>query len=356
MYLSNHVSSPTIANQQEVGVPVASQSSGIHVNRINDAEELPPEKPPIIGQTFNISLLKKLAVGCKTLGKPFPHTLFQGKSGTGKSELASESARLMGVGFHRFNASRDTKEIEIVQIIQDLKPHDMLFIDETQNLRRPVQTCLYSAIDRNITPLIRRNKIITGSETPCADFTLLMASNEPGKINKALRSRCQILVMESYSIQELNEIACMHANRNHLELEASAANLLANACRGVPRDIIKWIDKLLLLNPHKAILSDVCVRDMFMTERTRSSGITAQEIQYMDILCSSEGVSVKSMENLMGLDLETLKEMEAELQKMALIDILPAIGRCLTTLGKKYMLFVKSGEVDDRIFFNQPIL
>ena len=114
MYLSNHVSSPIIPNQQEEEIPVVSQSSGIHVNRINDVEELPPAKPPIIGQTFNISLLNKLALGCKTLGKPFPHTLFQGKSGTGKSELASECARLMGVGFHRFNASRDSKEIEIV--------------------------------------------------------------------------------------------------------------------------------------------------------------------------------------------------------------------------------------------------
>src|SRR5207244_2914712 len=75
------------------------------------------------------------------------HVLFSGPPGLGKTTLAQIVAREMGVGFRATSGPVIQRAADLVALLTNLEPHEVLFIDEIHRLPPAAEEYLYPAME-----------------------------------------------------------------------------------------------------------------------------------------------------------------------------------------------------------------
>lgn len=289
-----------------------------------------------VGQRRVIAYLTRLIRGARALGKPCPSLLLAAPSGAGKTTFAHAIAMEYGTTLHLLNAGEATRTAEVCAQLYELTYGDVYLVDEAHSLSPDAQQVLYGALDRARVPLLLEGRLDTSQLGSIAEFTLILATNEPGRITRGLRTRVTRIEFDRYTLSELKAIADRIAAVEGLELTAQAARRLAEVAQYIPRSIARRLDHLRLFWPHVTRFTQEHVEELLAFEGIDARGFSPHQRLYLRLLaasprrvCSLERLSVK-----LGCDTATIRqEIEPYLIDEGLVDPHSGRGRTLTDAG-----------------------
>ncbi len=209
-----------------------------------------------IGNPDFIRLLRISIEAAKARNMALPHILLKGPAGTGKTTLAEAVAREFGTEPLALTPGT-AKKVEDLRklflrmpdvgyddegtIIGRIQPQ-IVFVDECHQLPLLAQENLGIAMQDWRLPVKVNNQDVF-EWVP--RFTLIGATTLPGKLAKPFLDRFKIQSeFETYAHDEALQVTELHANTQGLRLEEGVANSIAKRSRGVPRLIVRYLDRL----------------------------------------------------------------------------------------------------------------
>lgn len=165
------------------------------------------------------------------------HTLLYGPPGLGKTTLAMVIANEMQVNIRTTSGPAIERPGDLVAILNELEPGDVLFIDEIHRLPRVVEEMLYSAMeDFYIDIMVGQGTTAHPVHFPLPPFTLIGATTRAGMLSAPLRDRFGIIShMDYYTDEDLKEIVLRSADIFQTEIVEEGAFEIARRSRGTPR-------------------------------------------------------------------------------------------------------------------------
>ncbi|MCQ8266754.1 Holliday junction branch migration DNA helicase RuvB [Streptococcus suis] len=190
-----------------------------------------------IGQDKVKDQLKIFIEAAKLRDEALDHTLLFGPPGLGKTTMAFVIANELGVNIKQTSGPVIEKAGDLVALLNDLEPGDVLFIDEIHRMPMAVEEILYSAMeDFYIDIMIGTGEANRSVHLDLPPFTLIGATTRAGMLSNPLRARFGISShMEYYELADLTEIVERTADIFKMEITHEAAIELARRSRGTPR-------------------------------------------------------------------------------------------------------------------------
>ena len=190
-----------------------------------------------IGQEKVKSQLQIYIQAAKQREEALDHCLLYGPPGLGKTTMAMVIANEMGVNIKTTSGPTIEKPGDLVAVLNELEPGDVLFIDEIHRLPRVAEEVLYSAMeDFYIDIMVGQGTTAHPVHFPLPPFTLIGATTRAGMLSAPLRDRFGIIAhMEYYQECELKEIVLRSADIFQAEIVEEGALEIARRSRGTPR-------------------------------------------------------------------------------------------------------------------------
>lgn len=213
-------------------------------SEVQDVEEQQVEmslRPQSLDQYLGQKRVKKeMAVyikATKQRDEALDHVLLYGPPGLGKTTLAFVIANELGVNLKSTSGPAIEKAGDLVALLSDLNPGDVLFIDEIHRLSKPIEEVLYSAMeDYYVDIMIGEGETTHAVHVPLPPFTLIGATTLAGQLSAPLRDRFGIVEhMQYYTVEELEQIIQRSSDVFHTSIASEAALELARRSRGTPR-------------------------------------------------------------------------------------------------------------------------
>lgn len=190
-----------------------------------------------IGQDKVKTELSIYIEAAKNREEALDHVLLYGPPGLGKTTMAMVIANEMGVDIRTTSGPTIEKPGDLIAILNELQPGDVLFIDEIHRLPRVAEELLYSAMeDFYVDIMVGQGTTAHPVHFPLPPFTLVGATTRAGMLSAPLRDRFGIIShMEYYEVKDLEEIVLRSADIFQTEIVETGAHELALRSRGTPR-------------------------------------------------------------------------------------------------------------------------
>lgn len=282
-----------------------------------------------IGQASIIEDINIHVTASAIMDVPIPHVLMYGPPGLGKTTLARIIANERNVNIIEKNAMSINSDVEMKFLLFDLKPCDILFIDEIHRLSKAVMEVLYTPLE---------DFLIDGLSI--SPFTLISTTNYAGSLERPLRERIP-LKYELMPYPE-NEITQMMEQRGAIH---EVAVEISQRSRGIPRigrDYLRNIDNYAIYQKHShATKTDAT--ETFARMKIEENGLTQQDITVLRHLINSgsgslsRAVGVDALTTALNIDrYDYINMIEPYLAQCGYIQRTNR-GRIITTLGIQFM-------------------
>jgi Holliday junction DNA helicase RuvB len=190
-----------------------------------------------IGQDRVKASLGIFIEAAKRREEPLDHVLLHGPPGLGKTTLASIIAAEMGVSLRITSGPAIERQGDLVSILTNLKPNDVLFIDEIHRLNRVVEEVLYSAMeDFAVDIILGKGPAARTMRINLPRFTLVGATTRLALLTGPLRDRFgSQLRLDFYTPEAMEEIVNRSAEVLQVPISEEGAKAVALRSRGTPR-------------------------------------------------------------------------------------------------------------------------
>jgi len=215
---------------------ISSESAGPEEEEFNWSLR-PRRLAEIIGQRELVERLSISLEAARGRGEPLEHVLFYGPPGLGKTTFAHVIANEIGSRLSVTSGPALARPADLLGLLTNLEPRDVLFIDEIHRLPTPVEEFLYPAMeDFRIDFVVDKGPYAKTVPVTLSPFTLVGATTRAGLISKPMRERFGIYHhVDFYPDDDIKEILRRSARILELQVEEEALEEIARRSRGTPR-------------------------------------------------------------------------------------------------------------------------
>lgn len=307
-----------------------------------------------IGQSKTKEKLNIFMQAAKLREESLDHVLLYGPPGLGKTTLSHIIANEMGVNIKITSGPAIEKPGDLAAILNKLRPHDVLFIDEIHRLNMSVEEVLYPAMEDYVLDIIiGKGPSAKSVRIELPKFTLVGATTRAGNLTAPLRDRFgMILRLDLYNKEELNLIAKRSSRVLDTEIHNNAAIEIARRSRGTPRIVNRLLKRV---RDYAQVVGDGVITESITNSALKLLEIDKIGLDKVDrkilhaILYKFSGgpVGLNTLSAATGEEITTIQDVyEPFLIKNGFINRTPR-GRIITELGKKHMELSEFGDIDD---------
>lgn len=297
-----------------------------------------------IGQSALKEELRVYITAAKQREEALDHVLLFGPPGLGKTTLAMIIANEMAVHIKTTSGPAIEKPGDLVAVLNELEPGDILFIDEIHRLATNVEEILYSAMeDFYVDIMVGQGPTARAVHFPLPPFTLIGATTRPGMLSKPLRDRFGIInSMQYYNADELQQIVTRSADIFAAPIRSEGALAIALRSRGTPRianRLLKRVRDFAQVQGEKAIdkmIVDVALKKL----RVDDKGLDETDHKFLQTMIdfyNGGPVGLNTISANIGEESETLETMvEPYLLQIGFLQRTPR-GRVVTEQAYQHL-------------------
>jgi Holliday junction DNA helicase RuvB len=204
---------------------------------VKEVKIRPQRLEEYVGQKELKEVLSIAIQAAQTRGESLDHLLLYGPPGLGKTTISLILAAEMGVNCKITAAPALERPRDILGLLINLQPRDLLFIDEIHRLNRTSEELLYSAMeDYRIDLTIGKGQNTRTRSISLSPFTLVGATTKIGTLTSPLRDRFGLIQrLRYYDAEELTLILLRSAQILEISLTQDGAEAIGKRSRGTPR-------------------------------------------------------------------------------------------------------------------------
>jgi len=297
-----------------------------------------------IGQRELKQVLAIAVEATRSRQEALDHVLLHGPPGLGKTTMALVLAEELGVTCRITSAPALERPRDIVGLLVNLQPREVLFIDEIHRLNRVAEEILYPAMeDFRLDLTVGKGTTARTRSLPLVPFTLVGATTRAGALSSPLRDRFGLIQrLEFYEQSELQAIVMRAAGLLQLDLEEGAALEVARRCRGTPRianRLLRRVRDVAVVGGHGRI-GAALVDQALRLHRVDAIGLDASDRRLLRLLLQAHGGGPVGLETLaagLGEDPATLEAVvEPYLLQLGFLQRTPR-GRVVTEAARLHL-------------------
>jgi Holliday junction DNA helicase RuvB len=296
------------------------------------------------GQEKAKAELKILIQAARGRNEQLDHILLYGGAGLGKTTLAEIIANEMGVKFTSLNATAIRDIPALINVLKNIKPKEVVFIDEVHNLSAAISDAILTVLEDFKYSFIRGKGDNSVAESfNFAHFTFIGGTTNSGDLTKPFLDRFTTKIkMEPYSVDALTKIAIKSFTKLKYNVEEDGAIEIGKRSRGVPRIVnafVKSIRDRAQLAGTVNISKDF-IEKFFVEKHVDVNGLDDMDRNYLNCLVNRFKGGPASIDSLASATSDDkniiLAQIEPYLIHLGFINI-TSQGRIATDLAIEYL-------------------
>jgi len=304
-----------------------------------------------IGQERVRRNLEVSIAAARARAEALDHVLLWGPPGLGKTTLAYVIGNELGVPVRSTSGPVLEKPGDLAAILTNLKPREVLFIDEVHRMSAVIEEILYPALeDFEIDLMIGQGPGARSVKMALQPFTLIGATTRAGLLTAPLRARFGIHHhLDFYGPEDLTEIVTRSARILGVEIAPDAAAELARRSRGTPRianRLLRRVRDYAQVKADGRVTADVCHAALELLE-VDVHGLDESDRRLLRTIIDKFGggpVGLNSLAAAIGEEKDAIEEIyEPYLVQIGFLDRTPR-GRVATTRAYAYFGLTAPGK------------